>query len=51
MLSMNVMGIKIKSTDTFSNFFIQFEKLYDKIAKYEMALPEAANLYFLLNDR
>ena len=40
---------KRTSSESYSDFIIQFEKLYNKTVKYEMKLPEAVRAYFLLN--
>ena len=37
-----------ESGDTFTDFIIQFEKLYHKCIKHEMNLPEPVRAYFLL---
>ena len=36
------------SGDKYADFIIQFEKFYNKIAKFDMVLPEAVQAYFLL---
>ena len=40
---------KRSSGEHFADFIIKFEKLYNKLVKHEMALPEAVKAYFLLN--
>ena len=40
---------KRSSGEHFADFIIKFEKLYNKLVKHDMSLPEAVKAYFLLN--
>ena len=40
---------KRSSGEHFADFIIKFEKLYNKLVKHDMALPEAVKGYFVLN--
>ena len=38
------------SGETFNEFIVQFEKLYTKIVKYDMVLPDGVKAFFLLKS-